>query len=311
MTLQQLEYVLAVDAYKQFSTAAEKCFITQPSLSAMIQKLEEELGVKIFDRSKQPIMPTEIGAEIITQARLIVNESDNLKQMVKNRLETVSGELRLGIIPTLAPYLLPLFLKDFSEKFSDLKLSIIELSTEHITAHLKKGLLDVGIMATPSKDSQLQEDPIFYEAFVVYAPKESAVLKKRYILAEDIDPDRLMLLQEGHCMRTQVINLCALQKAQSSLSNITYEAGSLETLKRLVETHSGITILPHLAILEMSAEQMQSIRFFKPPAPVREISLVTHRSLAKKRLIIVLKDAIHTHLPQAVKKVKKKRIVDI
>lgn len=311
MTLQQLEYILAVDTYKQFSTAAEKCFITQPSLSAMIQKLEDELGVKIFDRSKQPIMPTEIGIDIIGQARLIVNEAENLKQLVKDRLETVSGGLRLGIIPTLAPYLLPLFLKDFSEKYSDLKLSITELTTENIMAQLKKGMLDVGIMATPSQDNQLFEEPIFYEEFVVYAPNEKAVLKKNYMLTEDIDANRLMLLQEGHCMRSQVINLCALQKTQSSLSNITYEAGSLETLKRLVETHSGITILPHLAVLDMNEEQIQYIRFFKPPAPVREISLVTHRSLAKKRLIAVLKEAIYDNLPQSIKKVKKKRVIDI
>jgi LysR family transcriptional regulator, hydrogen peroxide-inducible genes activator len=311
MTLQQLEYLLALDTYKQFSIAAEKCFITQPSLSAMIQKLEDELGVKIFDRSKQPVVPTEIGNEIIAQARLILNESENLKQMVKDRMENVSGVLRLGIIPTLAPYLLPLFLKSFSEKFNNLKLHITELTTENIIAHLKKGILDVGIMATPSKDNQLYEDPIFFEEFVAYAPNENAVLKKKYLLTEDIDPNRLMLLQEGHCMRSQVINLCALQKSQSFLSNITYEAGSLETLKRLVETHSGITILPHLAILEMNEDQIQSIRFFKSPAPVREISLVTHRNLAKERLIAVLKKAIFDHLPQAIKKNKKKFVIDI
>ncbi len=311
MTLQQLEYIVAVDAYKQFSTAAEKCFITQPSLSAMILKLEDELGVKIFDRSKQPIMPTELGSDIIAQARLILNEAEHLKQMVKDRMETVSGVLRLGIIPTLAPYLLPLFLKDFSEKHSNLKLSVTELTTDQMIASLKNGTIDVGIMATPSKDNQLFEDPIFYEEFVAYAPNENAMLKKQYLLAEDIDANRLMLLQEGHCMRTQVINLCALQKTQSSLRNITYEAGSLETLKRLVEAHSGITILPHLAVLDMNEDQMQYIRFFKPPAPVREISLVTHRSLVKKRLIAALKEAIMDNLPLPIKKVRKKRVMDI
>lgn len=306
MTLQQLEYLIAVDTYKRFSKAAEMCFVTQPSLSTMIQKLEDELGVKIFDRSKLPIAPTEIGSEIIAQARLILNESAHLKQMVKDRMETLSGELRLGIIPTVAPYLLPLFLKEFSEAYSGLKLSITEMTTENIINQLKKGILDVGIMATPTKDPQLFEDPVFYEEFVAYAPNENTMLKKRFLLAEDIDANRLMLLQEGHCMRAQVINLCALQKTQSSLSNITYEAGSLETLKRLVETHSGITILPHLAVLEMDDAQMQSIRFFKPPAPMREISLVTHRNLAKKRLISVLRESIYDHLPQPIKKVRKK-----
>jgi LysR family transcriptional regulator, hydrogen peroxide-inducible genes activator len=311
MTLQQLEYLLAVDAYKQFSKAAEKCFVTQPSLSAMIQKLEEELNVKIFDRSKQPIVPTEIGSDIIAQARLILSETEHLKQMVKDRMGIVSGELRLGIIPTLAPYLLPLFLKAFSEQFSDLKLSITELTTENLMADLKKGTLDVGLMATSAKDRQLFEEPIFYEEFIVYAPHESTVLNKKYLLAEDIDANRLMLLQEGHCMRKQVINLCALQKTQSSLSNINYEAGSLETLKRLVETHSGITILPQLAVLAMSEGQAQHVRFFKPPAPVREISLVTHQSLAKKRLISALKAAICDHLPPSIKQTKQKRVIDI
>ena len=310
MTLQQLEYILAVDAHKQFSTAAEKCFITQPSLSAMIQKLEEELGIKIFDRSKQPILPTELGADIIAHARLIVNESENLKQMVKDRMETVNGELRLGIIPTLAPYLLPLFLKDFSNKFSDLKLIINELTTENIISHLKKGLLDVGIMATPTKDNQLIEEPIFYEEFVAYAPNENSILKKQYLLPEDIDANRLILLQEGHCLRAQVINLCALQKTQSSLSNITYEAGSLETLKRLVETHSGITILPQLAVLDLLEDQIEFVRFFKPPAPVREISLVTNRGQAKKKLIGILKESIDSNLPLPIKKVRNNRVID-
>lgn len=311
MTLQQLEYLLALDTYKQFSIAAEKCFVSQPSLSTMIQKLEDELGVKIFDRSKQPIMATEIGNTIIEQARFILNETAHLKNMVKDRMDTVDGELRLGIIPTLAPYLLPLFLKDFSEKFSHLKINITELTTENIIDYLKKGLLDVGIMATPSKDNQLVEDPIFYEEFVVYAPNEKSVLKKHYMITEDIDANRLMLLQEGHCMRSQVINLCALQKTQSLLSNICYEAGSLETLKRFVETHSGITILPFLAILDMTEEQIQFARFFKPPAPVREISLVTHKSFSKKKLLSVLKETLHINLPPSILKIKKKRVIDI
>jgi LysR family hydrogen peroxide-inducible transcriptional activator len=311
MTLQQLEYILAIDAYKQFSTAAEKCFITQPSLSNMVLKLEEELGVKIFDRSKQPISPTEIGINIIAQARLIINETEHLKQMVKDRMETVGGELRLGIIPTLAPYLLPFFLKDFSNSFSQLKLIINELTTENIIAQLKSGILDVGIMATPSKDKQLFEDPIFYEEFVVYAPNEESVLKKQHLRIEDLDLNRLILLQEGHCLRTQIINLCALQKTRNMLNNISYEAGSLETLKRMVETHTGITILPHLAIFEMNEDQIQHVRFFRQPAPVREISIVTHRSLAKKRLIAFLKESIYENLPQAIKKNRRKQIIEM
>lgn len=304
MTLQQLEYVIALDTHRHFSLAADKCFVTQPSLSAMVQKLESELGVKIFDRSKQPVAPTDVGLAIIEQARQILLEAERLRQIVRDQRETVSGELRIGIIPTLAPYLLPLFLKSFSEQYRDVHLHLTELTTEQITHSLKKDLLDVGIMATPLEDPQLLEEPMFLEEFSAYAPHEASILEKKYLLAEDIDPNRLVLLEEGHCIRAQVINLCALQQAQSTLNNISYEAGSLETLRRLVEANAGITILPELALLNLDEDQMQYIRFFKPPAPAREISLVMHRVFTKRRLVDALKTSIVDNLPERLKKGK-------
>lgn len=311
MTLQQLEYILAVDAYRHFSSAAEHCFVTQPTLSAMIRKLEDELGEKIFDRSKQPVVPTEIGGAIIGQARKVVQEAARLEQMVHDQRETLVGELRIGIIPTLAPYLLPLFLRSLSEKATGVNLIIADMTTQNIIQNLKKDLLDVGIMATPTQDPLLFEEPLFYEELVVYAPHEKSLLDKRYVLSEDLDINRLVLLEEGHCIRTQVINLCALQKAQNSLQNITYEAGSLETLQRLVESHSGITILPQLALLNFDEGRMQNIRFFKPPAPVREISIVTNRAYAKKRMTRLLKKEILDNLPDFMKEEKLKNVLGI
>ncbi len=309
MTLQQLEYVIAVDNNRHFAKAAQACFVTQPTLSMMLQKLEEELDVIIFDRSKQPVVPTEVGALIITQARKILMETGQLREIVDNEKKSLSGELRVGIIPTLAPYLLPLFLKKFSEKYPDIKLFIFELTTENIIEKLKKDLLDVGIMATPSGDATLFESPLFQEEFVVYAAKNESVLEKKYLIANDIDVNRLVLLEEGHCMRAQVINLCELRQISNQMSNIFYESGSIETLKNLIEMHAGITILPELSLRNFTEEQFENIRYFKEPAPVREISLVTYRAFIKKRLAEVLRTLIIDNLPTGFVNSKVKKVL--
>ena len=311
MTLQQLEYIMAVDTYRHFVTAAEKCFVTQPTLSMMIQKLEEELEVKIFDRSKQPVVPTEIGKIIIEHARLIAKETLTLRQIVEEQKETIKGELHLGIIPTLAPYLTPLFIKYFSDTNPQIRLYISELTTETMMKKLKEDTLDVGIMATPLEDKDLFEDPLFFEEFVVYAAQNEAILHKNYLMADDIDVNRLILLEEGHCMRAQIINLCELKKATSMINNVHYEAGSIETLKKLIETYSGITILPELAIKNFNEMQMKFVRYFKSPAPVREISLVTHRTFVKKRLIEALKKSIMNNLPASLKEKNPNLVLEI
>jgi LysR family transcriptional regulator, hydrogen peroxide-inducible genes activator len=311
MNFQQLEYIVAVDTFRHFSTAAEKCFVTQPTLSMMIQKLEDELGIKIFDRSKQPVVPTEIGKAIIEQARLILNETARLREIVSAEKETLDGELKIGIIPTLAPYLMPLFVKKMAERYPLVKLYIMEMTTENIVTRLKQSSLDVGIMATPSNDKDLFENPLFFEEFVVYAAQNESVLSKKYLLANDIDINRLVLLEEGHCLRSQVINLCELKNTTTMINNVHYEAGSIETLKNMIETLSGVTILPELALKNMTEEQLQLVRFFKSPAPVREISLVTHRAFVKKRLIQVLKDEIMGNLPEALLKNKPKQVIEL
>ena len=311
MTLQQFEYIIAVDNHRHFARAAQSCFVTQPTLSMMLHKLEEELGVIIFDRSKQPVLPTEIGLLVIEQARKILKETSQLREIIENEKESLSGELRVGIIPTLAPYLLPLFLKKFSEKYPLIKLFIFELMTENIVHKHKKDLLDIGIMATTSNDAALSESPLFKEEFVVYAAKNETVLEKKYLLPTDIDVNRLVLLEEGHCMRAQVINLCELRQISNQMSNIFYESGSIETLKNLIEMHTGITILPELSLRNFTEEQFENIRYFKEPAPVREISLVTNQAFVKKRLAEALRTEIIDNLPVGFVNSKSKKTINI
>lgn len=311
MNLQQLEYILAVDTHRHFATSADKCFVTQPTLSMMIQKLEDELGVKIFDRSKQPVVPTEVGTQLIAQARTILHEVKKLREIADSEQNEIKGELRLAIIPTLAPYLMPLFIRSFSEKHPSVKLHIAELTTEQIILKLKQDQLDVAIMATPTSESSLLEDPLFFEEFVVYAAQEETILKKKYVLSTDIDVNRLVLLEEGHCLRSQILNLCALKESAGFVNNIFYEAGSIETLKRMVEANSGITILPELALKNLDEDQMRFVRFFKSPAPVREVSLVTRRIFVKKRLIEALKREILENLPSDLRRTEKKNVLSI
>ncbi len=311
MNLQQLEYIIAVDTHRHFVTAAEKCFITQATLSMMIKKLEDELEVKIFDRSKQPVVPTETGIKILAQAREVVAGARRLKEIVQEENTTTRGELRVGIIPTLAPSLLPFFISKFLKKYPEVKLKISELTTETIIQKLEEMSLDVGILATPLGNSSLEERPLFYEQFVVFASEEEKVSKKKYLLPTDIDINRLWLLEEGHCLRNQVINLCELKEKEKELSQLDFEAGSIETLKKLVEANQGITILPELSLRDMTAKQKKNIRYFKSPAPVREISIVTYRHFMKKKLIDVLTKEILQSIPQEMTSNTRSQVVEI
>lgn len=297
MNLQQLEYIVAVDTYRHFVTAADKCFVTQATLSMMIKKLEEELDVKIFDRSKQPVVPTAIGDKLIAQAKIILHEAAKLSEIVQGEQNELKGELRIGIIPTLAPYLLPIFLADFLTNCPNVKVEIKEITTEEIVKKLEQGDLDVGLLALPLNNPKIKEFPLFYEDFVIYASSNERILEKNYVIAEDIDPNRLWLLEEGHCLREQVINLCELKAIDRELHQLNFASGSIETLKKLVEMQHGMTILPELAINDFTEEQQSRIRFFKSPAPQREIGLVTYRYFVKEKLINALKSEIERKLP--------------
>ena len=311
MNLQQLDYIIAVDTYRHFLKAAEKCFVTQATLSMMIQKLEDELGVKIFDRSKKPVMPTDIGKKIIAQARRIAGEAARIKELIKEEKAVVSGELRIGIIPTLAPYLLPLFLKQFVTNYPAVKLLISEYTTTAIVKRLKSGQLDAGILVTPLKDASIKEQVLFYEKYYLYVNDKESGFNKQYVLPADIDINRLWLLEEGHCMRTQILNFCELKKQHEVDEQLHYEAGSIETLKNLVEKNFGITIIPELATHNLSNAQKKRLRYFKPPTPVREISIAIHREYVKDRLIEILKETILKAMPEEMKSNRKLNILDI
>ncbi len=309
MTLTQLEYIVALDTSRHFVHASEKCFVTQPTLSMQIQKLEDELGIRIFDRTKQPVIPTEVGAKVIAQARIILREANMIKQMIHEQTHTMTGELRIGIIPTLAPYLLPPLFKQMREKYPQLHLIIKETITEEVISELKNNRLDCGLVVTPLQDTSIKEDVLFYEELFVYVSRKNALYDKKYVLASEIKPDQLWLLEEGHCFRSQILNLCELRK--SSDLHFKYETGNIETLKRMVDKSDGITILPELAVMEFSKTQMKLVKRLKEPSPAREVSLVTHRDHIKTKHLQILKEEILTIIPKQMQKLQNKKVVEI
>lgn len=309
MTLIQLEYIVALDTHRHFVQASEKCFVTQPTLSMQIQKLEEELGVKIFDRTKQPVIPTEIGKSILAQARIILKEAHRMHDLINDQKDQMTGELRVGVIPTLAPYLLPPLFQQVRQKYPQLNLVIKETITEDVIHELKNNRLDCGIVVTPLNDASIKEDILFYEELFVYVSRKNALYDKKYVLANEIDPNQLWLLEEGHCFRSQVLNLCELRK-YSDL-NFKYETGNIETLKRMVDKSDGITILPELAVMEFNKSQLKFVKKLKDPSPAREVSLVTHRDHIKTKLIRTLKEEILMIVPKQMQKLQNKKVVEI
>ncbi|GAC1527807.1 MAG: hydrogen peroxide-inducible genes activator [Sediminibacterium sp.] len=311
MTFVQLGYIIAVDTWRHFATAADHCYVSQPTLSMQIHKMEEELGVKIFDRSKQPVIPTEIGKELIEQARKIIAEKNRMDELVNQKKGILSGELKIGIIPTLAPYLLPLFVQHFTRKYPLVRLVVNEMMTDVIITRLREGRIDMGILVTPLQENGIREYVLFYEELMAYVSKKNAAYKKAYVLPQDIDPDKLWLLEEGHCFRSQIVNLCELKRASRDATNFDYEAGSIETLRRMVELNDGITILPELATMDMTHRQQSLIRYFKKPTPMREVSIVVHRDFVKKRLIEILHNEIVAAVPEKIRKNRQHHVVPI
>jgi len=297
LTLTQLRYLVAVADKRSFVAAAEACFVTQPTLSMQLHKLEEELEVRLFDRSRQPVVPTEAGELIIEQARKVIMEAEKIGQLLRESKGQVSGLLKLGVIPTIAPYLLPLFVTSFLEQYPLVRLEIIELTTAELMDRLRKGQLDAAILATPLDDASLHEQPLFYESFAAYVSKKHTLTQKKQLVPADIHLEDVWILNEGHCFRNQVLNLCKTKTAKEE-SRLNYESGSIETLKRMVEQGNGITILPELALAGFSAKQTSLIRYFKDPEPVREISLVTHRTQVKQKLMEALSEAVINAVPE-------------
>ena len=288
MTITQLQYVLAIAEHKNFTKAAEKCFVTQPTLSTQIQKLEEELDVLIFDRSKKPIELTEVGRKIVLQAKNIVNESDRIQDIVDQQKGFIGGDFKIGIIPTVMPTLLPMFLKAFIKKYPKVNLKIEELTTEDIIARIIEGHLDAAIVSTPLENESIKERVLFYEPFVGYIPSNHRLSSKKKIEVSDLEIDDMLLLEDGHCFRDGVINLCKTFKNQSNES-FQLESGSIETLVKLSNEGLGMTLLPYLHTMDLNDKLKDNLRHFNDPTPAREVSIIHHKSELKMQII----DALH------------------
>lgn len=288
MTITQLHYVLAIAEHKNFTKAAEKCFVTQPTLSTQIQKLEDELDIIIFDRSKKPIELTDVGRKIVFQAKNIVNESDRMQDIVDQQKGFIGGEFKMGIIPTVMPTLLPMFLKAFIKKYPKVKLKIEELTTEDIITKINEGHLDAAIVSTPLENESIKERVLFYEPFVAYIPDNHRLSAKKKIDVSDLEIDDMLLLEDGHCFRDGVINLCKTFKKQTDES-FQLESGSIETLVKLSNEGLGMTLLPYLHTLDLNDKLQENLHHFNEPTPAREVSIIHHKSELKMQII----DALH------------------
>ncbi|MDC7993844.1 hydrogen peroxide-inducible genes activator [Altibacter sp. HG106] len=291
MTITQLKYVLAVAEYQNFTRAAEKTFVTQPTLSMQIQKLEDELDIQIFDRSKKPIELTSIGAKIVNQARLIVNEAERMQDVVDQEKGFIGGEFKLGIIPTVMPTLLPMFLKNFANKYPKVQLKIEELTTDEIIAKLVEGHLDAAIAATPLYQEKIKKRVLYYEPFVGYIPPSHRLAKRSNITSEDLEINDILLLEDGHCFRDGVVNLCKSSQLNTS-ETFQLESGSFETLIKLSNEGLGMTLLPYLHTLDLSEVLQQNLRHFEDPKPAREVSVIYSTSELKMQIITALYEVI-------------------
>ncbi|MEI8278968.1 MAG: LysR substrate-binding domain-containing protein [Bacteroidota bacterium] len=310
MTITQLEYVVAVATYKSFVSAAEKCFVTQPTLSMQIQKLEEELGIKLFDRNKHPIAITTMGEAIVTQARIVLSECEKISELIQSQQNNLAGTFRFAVIPTIAPYILPGLLESYSVHFPDVKLEVKELETHQVIAALRKNEIDAALVSTPLEENGIKEYPLFYETFVAYFSDGEPALKKKMITPDDIALDRIWLLNEGHCMRNQIINLCSEQIQQLQAARpYRYESSNVETLRKMVDKNKGLAVLPELATLEFNDDQMEHVRYFEDPEPVREVSLVTNDHFVRLTLLQSLMDEILKMVPEKMRVQKKNRKV--
>ncbi|MEM1323636.1 MAG: LysR substrate-binding domain-containing protein, partial [Bacteroidota bacterium] len=297
---QQLKYIVALDDHRNFVRASESCYVAQPTLTLQVKKLENQVSSTLFDRSTQPLKPTPLGEKFIAKARKILREVEELKAMVNDELNVMEGTFKMGVIPTLAPYLLPLFIKEFLSKFPETKLEVQELQSDIIIERLAKEQLDIGLLATPINEKQLIETPIFYEPFLVYTDDVMKITKgKKRINANDLAPESVWLLGKGHCFRNQTLKFCNFDTLEFD-RNLIMEGSSIETLKSMIREISGYTLIPELSYRELTDKE-NTIRF-EDPQPVREISIVTHKNFVRERLIAEMRKAILAQTPDSFQK---------
>lgn len=310
MTLTQLSYIVAVDKYRHFATAAEKSFVTQPTLSMQIHKLEDQLGITIFDRSKSPVVPTEIGEKVIEQAKIILKESKQITDIANFKENELNGTFKVGIIPTVAPYLVPLFLRPFIKKHPKIDLIFEELLTSEVIEKLGNDQLDAGIIATPTEQSFIYSEDLYVEPFLGYLSHSHPLVEKNKLTVDDLDQTNIWLLNEGHCFRDQTVKLCKEEK-KNNRSAIEFKSGNLETLKRLVEQNFGMTLLPWTAVQEFDGNCANAvIKEFEDPIPSRKLRLIYGRKHLKQTIIHAFKDSICSSIPKELKKTEKRVLIE-
>lgn len=307
MTLQQLEYVLAVHRFQHFAKAAEHCRVTQPTLSAMIQKLEEELNTKIFDRSQQPIRPTPVGKIIIAHAQDVLTRANRLRDIVEEERHTLIGTFKLGILPTIAPYLLPRFFPQLMRKYPQLDMRVVEMKTSVILKGLQTGEIDAGIVANMAGMEEFKKETLFYEQYYAYVAREEDLFAKSVIRTSDLTNEQLWLLDEGHCFRDQLVRFCQLKSARAS--QLAYHLGSMETFMRMVEGGKGITFIPELATLQLSEAQKELVRPFAIPTPTRQIVMLTHENFIRATLLQTLVQEITASIPPEMRSLKSTQVL--
>ncbi|MCG8474704.1 MAG: LysR substrate-binding domain-containing protein [Cytophagales bacterium] len=310
ISTQQLEYIAAIDTYRHFVTASEHCHVTQPTLSMQIKKLEKELDIVIFDRSKQPLVPTEAGKDLIVQVRKILKEIERIDDVVEQYKNSCTGTLKLGIIPTVAPYLVPYFIGNFLRKYPEVELIISELKTDELITALRKETIDAGILATPLGLEGILEKPLYYEQFMCYTEENLEWSKKNKLSVKELLSKKIWVLSEGNCFRNQTFNLCAVDQLDSQNLSFQYESGSIEGLIRLVDREGGSTLIPELVSLELGDKKLERLKFIESN-PVREISLVLSRNYVKKKLIEKLSEEIRLSLPSHLLNNASKNVVSL
>lgn len=309
MTLQQLEYIVAIDEHRHFARAAELCHVTQPTLSMQLRKLEDELGFTLFHRNSSPLKPTVEGVEILQAAREVLQAANRLHGLAEDaRTNAMRGTLRLGLIPTIAPYLLPLFLPSFRKTYPEVKLELHELTTKDCILAIKQNRIDGAILVTPLQEPKIEEHPFAYEPLAVYAMEGHKLLAQREVRPEDLNEISLTLLSNSHCLRSQVLSLCATDRPQTEIA---LEAGSVLTLLRLTEINQGATLLPALAVRELHEEGLDRVRFFEAPEPVRELSLIHHQSTARPKLLKAVHKILEEVIPKDYRSTKGRRVLEL
>lgn len=310
MTLTQLKYIVAVDKYRHFATAAEKSYVTQPTLSMQIHKLEDELDVVLFDRTKSPVVPTEIGIKVLEQARIILQDARRITDIVQFQETSLSGTFRVGVIPTVAPYLVPRFLHAFLTEYPDVELVFEESLTADVIEGLENDDLDAGIIATPVKAAHIYTEDLYVEPFAGYLSNSHPLVEKEKLTVDDLDQTNIWLLNEGHCFRDQTVKICK-EASKKSNSAIEFRSGNLETLKKLVEQNYGMTLLPWTATQNFDGNCSDAIiKEFEEPVPSRKVRLAYSRKHLKQSILKAFRKSIMDSIPDELLKTEKRMVIE-